>query len=168
MELEISAVIPNALRKLLLLWWTMSGRPRDNTGPDSCSDPATNGGLGLLLCRDLIFTSKILGTAAELGYQFVIAGSRSQAKALIETMRPRVVLIDLTAGEVAAPAALAEFQGLADPDVWFMAFGPHVDVDLLIAAKTAGCHVVLPRSRFAAELPVLLRQCFSEAATREC
>jgi DNA-binding NtrC family response regulator len=145
----------------------MSGRSRDNTAPDSCSDQASNSVLGLLLCRDLIFISKIVGTAAELGYQFMIAGSRPQAKSLIETKRPQVVLIDLTTGEMAAPAALGEYQRVAASNMWFVAFGPHVDVNLLSAAKAAGCHVVLPRSRFTAELPALMRRYFSETATRD-
>lgn len=36
-------------------------------------------------------------------------------------------------------------------------FGSHVDEELLAAAKAAGCSEVLPRSRFFARLPDLLR-----------
>jgi hypothetical protein len=126
--------------------------------------PSTSGSFGptgLLLCRDLIFTTKVTGTAAELGYPMLVASAESQAKLMIETYRPQVVFVDLTAGEMAAPGALSAYQKLAGPNAWFVAFGPHVEADTLAAAKAAGCHVVMPRSKFAAELPALMRQYFS-------
>jgi hypothetical protein len=123
--------------------------------------------MGLLLSHDLIFTSKIKGTATALGYPMTVAGSDSQARSIIETYRPRVVLVDLTAGDLVSPAALVSYQAMTGPDVWFVAFGSHVDIDTLAAAKTAGCHVVLPRSRFSAELPKLMRLYFSEPAKRD-
>jgi hypothetical protein len=128
--------------------------------------PASSGPTGLFLSQDLIFTTKVKGTAAELGYPMMVAGSDSQARSMIKTYRPQVVLVDLTAGVMVAPAALIAYQELAGPDVWFVAFGPHVEVDTLAAAKAAGCHVVLPRSRFTAELPTLMRQYFNQPATR--
>jgi hypothetical protein len=115
---------------------------------------------GLLLCRDLIFTTKVKATAAELGYPILVASAESQAKLMIKTYQPRVVFVDLTAGEMAAPGALSAYQELADPNVWFVAFGPHVEADTLNAAKAAGCQVVMPRSKFAAELPELMRRYF--------
>jgi hypothetical protein len=123
---------------------------------------AGSGAMGLLLCRDLIFTSKIKGTAAELGYPITVAGTDSQAHAMIEAYRPSVVLVDLNAGDVVTPAALIAYQKITGPNVWYVAFGSHIDVERLAAARAAGCHVVLARSRFTAELPELLRRCFSQ------
>ena len=136
------------------------------TKPPLPPPSAGSGPTGLLLSRDLIFTSKIKGTAAELGFLMMVAGTDSQARSMIETYRPRVVLVDLTAGVIAAPSALIAYQEIAGPDAWFVAFGSHVDVDTLAAARAAGCHDVLPRSRFAAELPELMRRYFSRPATR--
>lgn len=61
---------------------------------------AESGSYGLLLSRDLIFTTKIKATAAELGYQIQVAGDVMLARSLIAEQRPRVVLIDLTAGDL--------------------------------------------------------------------
>lgn len=130
------------------------------------STPGGSGLTGLLLCRDLIFTSKIKGTVSELGYSLMVAGSYSQARSMIEEHRLQVVLVDLAGGELVVPAALITYQELAGPGVWFVAFGSHVDVRALAGAKAAGCHVVLPRSRFAADLPVLIRQYFTLPPTR--
>jgi hypothetical protein len=140
--------------------------PRQKSQPVPSSEPplAEPGPIGLLLCRDLIFTTKVRGTAEELGYQILVASEESLVMSLIERWHPRLVLVDLTAGAVAAPDALIAYQNLAGPDAWFVAFGPHVEADALVAAKAAGCQVVMPRSKFSAELPDLLRRYFNRAA----
>jgi AmiR/NasT family two-component response regulator len=136
----------------------------DESTPERLGLAASSGAIGLLLSRDLIFTSKIRGTAAELGYSIMVVGTDLQARSMIETYRPSVVLVDLNAGDLVTPAAVISYQKLAGPDTWFVAFGSHVDAEGLRAARNAGCHVVLARSRFAAELPALLRRYFSEPA----
>jgi hypothetical protein len=94
----------------------------------------------------------------------LVAGDVGMARARIQKCRPRVVFIDLTARDLATPAALAAYRQITGPGTWFVAVGPHVQVDVLEAARTAGCQVVLPRSKFAAELPALMRQYFSQPA----
>jgi hypothetical protein len=145
---------------------TMMERPATESRSAFSSHAIGSEPAGLLLSRDLIFTSKVKGTAVELGYSIFVAGNDSQVRSMIESCRPLVVFVDLTAGDLCAPRALVLYQEIAGPEVWFVAFGSHVDVNALQAARTAGCHVVLPRSRFAAELPALMRQYFSQPATR--
>jgi CheY-like chemotaxis protein len=115
---------------------------------------------GLLLSRDLIFTSKITGTARELGHRVVVAGNTALAFSMIEQWRPRVVFVDLTAGEIVSTPALIALQKAAEPGTPFVAFGSHVDTGALEAARAAGCDPVMPRSKFTAELPGLIRQYF--------
>jgi hypothetical protein len=124
---------------------------------------AESGSYGLLLSRDLIFTTKVKATAAELGYQIQVARDATLAESLIAEQRPRVVLIDLTAGDLCAPSALRVYRKLAGSDVWFVAVGPHVDAAALAAAKAAGCQTAIPRSKFASELPELIQQYFSRS-----
>jgi hypothetical protein len=131
--------------------------------PDLPRNPIEVGLSGLLVSRDLIFTTKIKGTAADLGYPMLVASTQSQAVSIIMMYRPPVVLVDLTAGEMAASSALRAYQEMAGADTWLIAFGPHVDEDALAAAKAVGFHVVLPRSIFTAKLPELLRRYFSGA-----
>jgi hypothetical protein len=128
--------------------------------------PAEPQAMGLLLCRDLIFTSKVKGTATDLGYPMMVAQAESEARSVIEIYQPQVVFVDLTAGAMAAPSALIGYLKLAHSNVCFIAFGPHVEVDALASARAAGCHVVMPRSKFAAELPELMRQYFTHPAVR--
>ena len=114
--------------------------------------------LGLLLSRDLLFVTKITGTARALGCRVVVAGDDARARALIAGERPRAVFVDLSAGDLVGPEPLRALQELAGPATPFVAFGSHVDTRALAAARSAGCDPVLPRSQFSAELPALIRR----------
>ena len=119
--------------------------------------PSPDGPAGLLLSRDLIFTAKVTGTAHELGRRVLVAGTVSQASAMIEQWRPKIVFVDLTAGDLAGVPALRAYRQLAGPGTTFLAFGPHVEAEALAAAAAAGCDPVLPRSKFSATLPDLIQ-----------
>jgi len=119
------------------------------------SVPTPTGPAGLLLSRDLIFTTKITGTAKALGKEVLATGGSALAKAMLSAWRPEVVFVDLAAGDLVAPAALAAYREIV-PGVPFVAFGSHVDTRALADAAEAGCDPVLPRSRFTIELPALI------------
>ena len=127
--------------------------------PEPGPESTTPGGPdGILLGRDLIFTSKITGTARALGRRVMVAGDLKLAAAMIERWRPPVVFVDLGAGDLATVPALLALRQAAGPDVRFLAFGSHVDTQSLADAASAGCDPVLPRSKFTAELPALIRR----------
>ena len=125
--------------------------------PTPVPSPEGEAPAGLLLCRDLIFTSKVTGTAKLLGHQVLVAGNRTLALAMIGQWHPRAVFVDLSAGDLVATEALLAYKAAAGPGTSFVAFGSHVDTAALAAASAAGCDPVLPRSRFSAELPELVR-----------
>ena len=113
-------------------------------------------GGGLLISRDLIFTSKVTSTAQALGTQVQVAGSAAAARAAIERLKPRLVLVDLSAGDLVAPDRLKEYRTLAIAPIYLLAFGPHVETATLQAARDAGCDSVIPRSKFASQLTEIL------------
>jgi DNA-binding NarL/FixJ family response regulator len=117
---------------------------------------------GLLLSRDLFFTGKITGTASAIGKSIRTVGSLS---GLQEALTPstRLVLLDLAIPGI-TPADVAQVVA-ACPGSRLVAFGPHVDTASLEAAKDAGFHEVLPRSRFSSALPELLRGWLAEPTT---
>ena len=129
----------------------MNASSNDN-GPGPERTPA-----GLVVGRDLMFTAKVTGTAGDLGYRMRVAGDLATARRLIEELQPRLILVDLAAGELAAQEALGDYRQLAGPSAWLVAVGPHVDAQRLAAARTAGCQLAWPRSKFSADLPALLR-----------
>jgi CheY-like chemotaxis protein len=113
---------------------------------------------GLLLCDDLIFTSRITGTARDLGYTFKTARSPEALQQLFAQEAPACIVLDLANPGLVIEElmnALHEKSGLR-PKV--IAYGSHVDAATLKAARAAGCDEVLTRSQFVEELPVRLRE----------
>mgnify|MGYP000855455704 FL=1 len=119
---------------------------------------------GLLLSRDLLFTSKVTSEARAQGARVLTAGTTAAASAMIERWRPRALFLDLAATELTGPDAITAYRQKTGPHVPYIAFGSHVDTESLAAAKGAGCDLVLPRSRFTSELAELVRQYLSGGA----
>ncbi|MBS0204414.1 MAG: response regulator [Planctomycetes bacterium] len=113
---------------------------------------------GLLLTRDLMFTSKVMGTAAALGLRIETVGAIDALQTRAVEVHPRVVFIDLGCTEFAPQAVMDRLR--ADPRPVVIAYGAHVDVERLEAAVAAGCDDAQPRSRFSATLADQLRQIF--------
>ncbi|MFH1303862.1 MAG: hypothetical protein ABIK07_22615 [Planctomycetota bacterium] len=112
----------------------------------------------VILCSDMLFLSKITGVAKLLGFSFCTALSSKKAAEYLTEEGSQLILIDLTTPNL-------NWELLAsihhrNPHLVSIAFGPHVDTDLLEQAKAAGCTQVLPRSKFSAQLPQLLQAAF--------
>ena len=109
--------------------------------------------VGYVLCDDLIFTSRITGTAQALGIKLRPARSAETLRTLVLQQPPRCVIVDLGNPGLKL-AELVEFLRLNCPAMpRVVAYGSHVDADGLHAARAAGCDPVLPRSKFVEELP---------------
>ena len=101
----------------------------------------------LVLCRDLIFASKITGTAQALHRPTRLL----RDPALLGTTPGQRLIVDLTlAGALDAATTWKTATGGA-----VIAFAPHVDAETIHAARAAGFEV-LPRSEFSRRLPELL------------
>jgi hypothetical protein len=108
----------------------------------------------VLLTRDLFFGSKVTGTAQALGLPVASAGSLDRLREMLTETRVSAVLLDLAAGIAPADVAALVPTGTG---VTRLGFGAHVDTAALQAARDAGFELVMPRSKFSAELPQLLR-----------
>jgi len=111
---------------------------------------------GLLLTRDLMFTSKVTGTAAMLGLRIEVLGSIDSLQSHMSTTPPRAVFLDLSCADFVPKDVIDRLTISPRPVV--IAFGSHVDVARLEAARQACCDEVMPRSAFSATLPSLLQQ----------
>jgi DNA-binding NarL/FixJ family response regulator len=120
-------------------------RPRESDRP-----------AGLLLSDDLIFTSRITGTARDLG--FVVKPARS-SQALLDLAReaaPRCVIVDLAYPGLNVADLVQGLRDVCPTRPQVVAYGSHVDTATLRAARAAGCDLVLPRSKFVEDLPLVL------------
>jgi CheY-like chemotaxis protein len=109
----------------------------------------------ILLSDDLIFTSRVAGTARDLGLRVTPARTPAALLELARQQMPTCVIVDLAYPGLAVGELVGELGGLpARPRV--VAYGPHVDTAMLRAARAAGCDVVLPRSKFVEALPAEL------------
>jgi CheY-like chemotaxis protein len=112
--------------------------------------------LALLLSDDLMFTSRITGTARDFG--LVVKAVRS-SEALVNLARqqtPRCVLLDLSNPGLVLGDLLRQLAEVCSPLPRLVAYGSHVDAETLRAARASGCDPVLPRSKFVEELPKAL------------
>jgi CheY-like chemotaxis protein len=109
--------------------------------------------LGYVLSDDLIFTSRITGTARDLGLTVKPARSPDVLQRLARQQPPSCVIVDLANPGLDIADLNRWLSELATPKARVIAYGSHVDTATLRAAREAGCAAVLPRSQFVQELP---------------
>ena len=111
----------------------------------------------LAAVEDLLFRSKISETASTLGVE--AAFSRSPKK-LLEALRespPDLLVLDLNSARFEPLALLQTIKSEeATRDVSTVGFLSHVQKDLAVAAREAGCDRVVARSAFTKDLPRIL------------
>ena len=111
---------------------------------------------GLLLCDDLIFSSKITATAQAHGLRVTVARTLEAFEACLAE-QPTAVILELDHSPFDVAALIAKMS----PRPRIIAYGSHVNVERLKAARAAGCDAVMPRSQFVekleTELPTWLK-----------
>ena len=117
--------------------------------------------VGLLLSDDLIFTSRITGTARGLGLTLKPARSAAALETMARQQTPSCVIMDLANPGLNVRDLLAHLREICSPMPRVVAYGSHVDAAGLRAAREAGCDLVLPRSKFVEDLPRELPAWFS-------
>ena len=106
---------------------------------------------GLLLSDDLIFTSRIAGTARGLGLEVRQVRALDRLVETAKQVGTRCVILDLAFPGLDLPEVMRRLGELdAPPRV--VAYGSHVDAASLQAARVAGCQPTLPRSKFVEDL----------------
>lgn len=110
---------------------------------------------GILLSDDLIFTSRIVGTARDLGLEMRTARNLVELEKVRASFAHKCAILDLNHPEV----RIAELvPSLKKDGARIVGYGSHVATEILKAAREAGCDIVLPRSKFVEELPDALPQ----------
>lgn len=111
---------------------------------------------GLLLSDDLIFSSRVTGTAQVHGLTVTPARSVERLRALAGAAVPTCVIVDLANPGLQIEELTAWLVEHCRPRPYVVAYGSHVDTATLRRAREAGCDLVLPRSKFVDDLPMQL------------
>lgn len=110
----------------------------------------------LYLAGDLVWATRIKRTAEDLGLAARPVRDVRMLSDRLSEGEVRALLLDLTQGE----QAMAMLEHLSScrprPAVRVVAFGPHVERDLLERARAGGADEVLPRGAFDRNLAAIL------------
>jgi PleD family two-component response regulator len=109
--------------------------------------------------EDLLFRSKIGETAAQLGIEASFPRSPKKLEEALKTSPPDLLILDLNSSRFEPLQILQAVNSEeATRDVKTVGFLSHVQKDLAVAAKEAGCDRVMARSAFTRDLPKVLAE----------
>jgi PleD family two-component response regulator len=107
--------------------------------------------------EDLLFKSKISETASQLGIEAAFPRSPKRLMEALRESPPDLLVLDLNSARF---EPLVLLQGVKSDqtthDVFTVGFLSHVQKDLAVAAREAGCDRVVARSAFTRDLPRIL------------
>ena len=113
------------------------------------------------LIDDLFFQAKLVETAKHLGVELRTCTTPDALLAEIASEKPRLVVVDLNARQ--DPIGAIERLQQNPEAIPTLGFLSHVQVDLAAKARQAGCHDVMPRSKFTQNLATILAQVKSQS-----
>lgn len=105
---------------------------------------------------DLIFSTKIVGTGRALGIDVQSVTTPEALGDVLAGGGVRLVMVDMSLAGDAAVLSLQRAAGHRTAPAT-LAFYSHVQAELAESAKVAGAALTMPRSKFSAELPGILK-----------
>ena len=111
----------------------------------------------LAAVEDLLFKSKILETAKELDVEARFPRSPDKLLAALRETPPDLLVLDLNSERFGPLEILGEAKSdRSTAEVPVVGFLSHVQKDLAVAAKEAGCDRIMARSAFTRDLPKII------------
>ncbi len=105
-----------------------------------------------MLCDDLIFFSRVSGTARASGLTVRMVRTQAELLAAVRSAPPGGIILDVHNPGLDLPTLLADLKAACATMPRVTAYGSHVEADVLRAAREAGCDQVMPRSKFVKDL----------------
>ena len=105
--------------------------------------------------NDLMFGSRLATTVQRFDLPLHTLAPKTLDPTKFPEPAPRLVILDLNVIGPQLEAWMTALQSLTPPPQT-IAFGPHVQKDLLAEAERLGCSQVMPRSQFHAQMEKLL------------
>ena len=111
----------------------------------------------LAAVEDLLFRSKISETASQLGIEATFPRSPKKLLDAVRESPPDLLVLDLNSASFEPLALLGSIKSEETTrDVFTLGFLSHVQKDLAVAAREAGCDRIVARSAFSRDLPKIL------------
>ena len=111
----------------------------------------------LAAVEDLLFKSKILETAKELDVEASFPRSPDKLLAALRESPPELLILDLNSDRFGPLEILREAKSDdSTSEVPVVGFLSHVQKDLAVAAREAGCDRIMARSAFTRDLPKII------------
>lgn len=110
--------------------------------------------IGAVLCDDLMFSSRITGTARALNLEMRACRRPADLQNLTAAQPLACAIVDLDQPDLDIASLVGAVKQAGPATV--VGFGSHVATETLRAARAAGCDLVLPRSQFVQVLPIEL------------
>src|SRR6266851_9382788 len=98
--------------------------------------------VGLLLSDDMLFTSRITGTARDIGVIVLPARNAELLQTLARQQPPACIIIDLANPGLNIADLIQQLRRICSSLPRIVGYGSHVDTATLRAAKGAGCDLV--------------------------
>ncbi|MEX0978533.1 MAG: hypothetical protein WDZ48_06760 [Pirellulales bacterium] len=96
--------------------------------------------------------------ASRAGVAIALVASEEALVAKSESLRPQLVIVDLSHPGTDPWSLAHRLQGLLPDEAMTVAFGPHVHKERLTAAAEAGFRLVVSRGQFHAEVDEILKR----------
>ena len=107
--------------------------------------------------EDLLFKSKISETASQLGIEAAFPRSPKKLLQALRDSPPDLLILDLNSARFEPLTLLREVKSDETlREISTIGFLSHVQKDLAVAAREAGCDRVVARSAFTRDLPKIL------------
>lgn len=115
----------------------------------------------VLVSDDLFFSSQAVGAASHAGLKMITAGTTAAVVARLTENTVAGVIVDLgnTRANIAELCTEIRNAVVGKKPPHIVAFGPHVQKELLATAEQAGCDEVLTKGQFSANLQAILNRC---------
>jgi hypothetical protein len=114
----------------------------------------------VLLCKDLLFTSRIKDVAKQCGRTVQLIRSEESLRVVADTLGTEggggVLLVDLEKPSVVLDVIESVLTCFSEAGWSVVGFYSHVHVDVAQKAKAMGFGAVMPRSKFVQILPELV------------
>ena len=107
--------------------------------------------------EDLLFKSKISETSTQLGIEAAFPRSSKKLLDALKKSPPDLLVLDLNSARFEPLTLLRDVKSdEATREISTVGFLSHVQKDLAVAAREAGCDRVVARSAFTRDLPKIL------------